>query len=66
LRNLGLFSNRIIRVFDELILRPSEEIEFKGGTLLKEVKEVSKKVKTLPKDLDTDKDTISDSPEKEE
>ncbi len=53
LRNMGLFSNRIVKVFDELVLNPSEEgTDLSAQRLMKEAKEVRKQVKILPKDAD--------------
>ena len=48
LRNLSLFSNRIVRVYDELILNPEEEIEFSVDRIKKELKQLRKEVKTIP------------------
>ncbi len=50
LRNLGLFSNRIVKVYDELILNPQEEVEFSEETIKKELKQLKKEVKTISKD----------------
>ncbi len=54
LRNLGLFSNRIVRVFDELILNPQDDGEFSVDRIKKELKQLRKEVKTIP--LESDKD----------
>jgi len=56
LRNLGLLSNRIVRVFDELILNPSDENEVDPSAIKKEIKEMRKEVKSI----------LSDEDEKEE
>ena len=48
LRNLGLFSNRIVKIYDELILNPLEEEEFSVGKIKKELKQLRKEVKTIP------------------
>jgi len=49
LRNLGLFSNRIVRIFDEIILNPEEEVELSEDTIKKELKQLKKEVKTISK-----------------
>ncbi len=54
LRNLGLFSNRIVRVFDELFLNPQDDGEFSVDRIKKELKQLRKEVKTIP--LESDKD----------
>ena len=48
LRNLALFSNRIVRVFDELILNPEDEVGFSVGQVKKELKQLKKEVKAVP------------------
>ena len=47
LRNLGLFSNRIVRVFDELILNPKEEGDLTVSKVKKELKRLKKEVKQI-------------------
>ncbi|MDH3708243.1 MAG: inorganic phosphate transporter [Cyclobacteriaceae bacterium] len=54
LRNLGLFSNRIVRVLDELILNPHDDGEFSVDRIKRELKQLRKEVKTIP--LESDKD----------
>jgi phosphate/sulfate permease len=46
LRNLALFSNRIVRVYDELILNPEEEEEFSVDKIKKELKQLRREVNT--------------------
>ncbi|MBT8229956.1 MAG: inorganic phosphate transporter [Bacteroidia bacterium] len=62
LRNLGLFSNRVVRVFDELILNPSEDVE----GLPSEIKDIEDEVKSMltGDQTDTKKDSgKSDKPD---
>jgi hypothetical protein len=47
LRNLALFANRIVRVFDELILNPVEESEFIPSNIKKELKEMRREAKSM-------------------
>ena len=51
LRNLALFSTRIVRVFDELILNPFEESEFVPSSIKKELKEMRKEAKSEAADI---------------
>jgi hypothetical protein len=53
LRNLGLFSNRIVRVYDELILNPEEEAEFSVDKIKKELKQLRKEVKSVEAQTDS-------------
>ncbi len=46
-RNLGLFSNRIVKVFDEIILNPVVEGEVIPKSIKKELKEMKKEVQTI-------------------
>jgi hypothetical protein len=41
-----LFSTRIVRVFDELILNPIEDSEFLPSTIKKELKEMRREAKS--------------------
>jgi hypothetical protein len=63
LRNLGLFSNRIVRVYDDLILRPSDEGDLMGTTLIHDFKQIRKDIKTLPKEKEEIEDL--DNPSRE-
>lgn len=47
IRNLALFANRIVRVFDELIMNPVEESEFVPSNIKKELKVMRKEVKSI-------------------
>ncbi|RLD17816.1 MAG: phosphate permease [Bacteroidetes bacterium] len=55
MRNLALFCNRIVKVFDELILNPIEETDFTPSTMKKELKQMKKEAKSIastdPEDL---------------
>ena len=53
LRNLGLFSNRIVRVYDELILNPEEDADFSVDKIKKELKQLRKEVKSIQADTDS-------------
>ena len=56
LRNLGLFSNRIVRVLNELVLDPPI-VESKGPSdIKKEMKDMKKEVKTILKSTNAEED----------
>ncbi|NNE27495.1 MAG: phosphate permease [Saprospiraceae bacterium] len=67
LRNLGLFSNRVVRVLDELILNPPIVESIGPSDIKKEMKEMKKEVKTILKSTDgkSDSDVKGDGGEKE-
>ena len=52
MRNLALFGNRMIRVFDDLILRPVESTDFVPSDIKKDLKEMKKEVKQVSKQFD--------------
>ena len=69
-RNLQLFSSRIVKIFDELILNPAEEPEVIPKEIKKEIKEMKKETKNLaseelpePQDHDS-RDTPSSEDDK--
>ena len=66
LRNLGLFSNRIVRVYDELILNPEEEMEFSVDKIKKELKQLRKEVKIIPMEVKVAPATGEDGEQKKE
>jgi phosphate/sulfate permease len=68
-RNLSIFSNRIVKVFDELILNPIEDTEFTPPSeIKKELKEMKKEARSIIKDKsdDVSKDADSDDLSKDE
>ena len=60
LRNLGLFSNRIIRVYDELILNPTEEGELSPSKVKKELKRLNKKVEEIKSEEELSEDKLAE------
>ena len=50
LRNLGLFSNRIVRVLDELVLNPPSDLSIEPSEIKKEMKDLKKEVKNILKE----------------
>jgi hypothetical protein len=56
LRNLGLFSNLVVRVYAELILDPEEEVEFSVEKVKSELKQLRKEVKIIKAEADAKRD----------
>ena len=65
-RNLGLFSNSIARVYDELILNPEEDGEFSVGEIKKELKEIRRELKQSSKEVGSITDSVDKGEEKED
>jgi len=63
LRNLALFANRIVKVFDELILNPIEETDFTPSSMKKELKMMKKEAKSIASEAssETSADDQSDN-----
>ena len=55
-RNLGLFSSRIVKIFDEIILNPFMDGEVIPKSIKKELKEMKKEVKTILAETETETD----------
>ncbi|NND32456.1 MAG: hypothetical protein HKN76_07685, partial [Saprospiraceae bacterium] len=66
LRNLALFSTRIVRVFDELILNPVEESDFHPSAIKKELKEMRKEAKSVTADILLEDDNGEESPQEDQ
>lgn len=70
-RNLSIFSNRIVKVFDELILNPIEDSEYTAPSQIKkELKEMKKEARSIASDKTESeadqKDTPNTDQEKDE
>lgn len=61
LRNLALFANRMVRVFDELIINPVDESDFVPSDIKKELKVLRKEVKSITGPKKPDPDNGSES-----
>jgi phosphate/sulfate permease len=51
-RNLAIFGNRIVRVFDELILNPTDDVDFDPSDIRKDLKDMKKEVKSISAIID--------------
>ena len=51
-RNLVLFGNRIVKVFDDLILNPTDDVDFDQDAIRQELKDMKKEVRHLTEDIE--------------
>ncbi len=56
-RNLVLFADRIVRVFDDLVLNPSEMTGFVPATIKKELKQMKKEARRLVAEVEAQEET---------
>ena len=59
-RNLIIFGNRIVKVFDDLILHPLEGTDFVPDDIKKDLKAMKKEVKEIGKEREEKQDSESD------
>ncbi len=63
LRNLSLFSSRIAKVLDDIVLNPTDESEVVPSSIKKELKEMKKEVKSILKSAEEEEETPQDNGE---